>query len=269
MTNRYQSYSQKLSASIHNIGLFATIIKIFKHLTSKFLSYLKIRRLQKVLEIRDISARFEAIYANNLWGDSESVSGPGSTAKYTENLRALLPPLLRKYEINSVFDAPCGDMNWMAQLLPQLSVLYIGGDIVQPLIALNKQRFGNSTTSFICVNLVSDPFPSADLMICRDCLFHMSYGDTLHILENYIAADISYLLVTSHTVGDFSHNQDIVTGDFRLMDIFSEPYSFPHPPLERIVDWIQPGPARDMCLFTRDQVNTAVNKMRKLLPDSH
>jgi hypothetical protein len=265
MINRLQSYLKKINASTHDIGLSATIIKIFKHLASKFISFLKIRRLRKVLEIRDLSAKFEAIYEHNLWGDSESLSGPGSTAKYTENLRALLPSLISKYGVKRVFDAPCGDMNWMAQLLPKLNVLYVGGDIVHPLIELNTKRFGNSTTSFICVNLVSDRFPGADLMICRDCLFHMSYEDTLHILENYIAAGISYLLVTSHTVVDSFRNQDIVTGDFRRMDIFSEPYYFPAPPLERIVDWIHPGPARDMCLFTRDQVNSAVIEMRKTL----
>jgi len=270
MIKKHQTYWHKFCESIHDVGLFTTTIKIFKHLISKFVSKLKARRLQKVLAIRDISTRFELIYEHNLWGDSESVSGPGSTAKYTANLRALLPELLIKYEIKSVFDAPCGDMNWMSELLPKICVRYMGGDIVKSLIESNKEKFGNTTTSFICMNLVSDTFPTADLMICRDCLFHMSYGDTLHVLENYVRAEIPYLLVTTHKVEKSFRNQNIATGDFRLMDIFTEPYFFPQPPLERIEDWIHPGPARDMCLFARDQVNVAVTQMRYALhADSH
>ena len=39
---------------------------------------------------------FNYYYNNNFWGDSESVSGPGSTMAYTENLRAELPKLVEE-----------------------------------------------------------------------------------------------------------------------------------------------------------------------------
>ncbi|NDE22224.1 MAG: hypothetical protein EBZ96_04995, partial [Synechococcaceae bacterium WB9_3_282] len=49
---------------------------------------------------------FNYYYINNFWGDSESVSGPGSTLAYTENLRAELPKLVEELEVTSILDSP-------------------------------------------------------------------------------------------------------------------------------------------------------------------
>lgn len=51
---------------------------------------------------------FENIYKSNSWGDKESLSGPGSSMKYTENVRKLISHVIKEYEIRSFLDAPCG-----------------------------------------------------------------------------------------------------------------------------------------------------------------
>ena len=38
--------------------------------------------------------------------------------------------------------------------------------------------------------------------------------------------------------------EDISTGDFRFIDLFSKPYNFPSDPLYVIEDWIAPDPER-------------------------
>jgi hypothetical protein len=45
-----------------------------------------------------------------------------------------MPPLIEKFSIKSMFDAPCGDFNWMKLVLDKVKVDYVGADIVKPLI---------------------------------------------------------------------------------------------------------------------------------------
>jgi len=206
-----------------------------------------------------IEERFTKIYKENMWNGNESRSGFGSGLAYTENLRAKLPPLIAKYQVKSVFDAPCGDLHWMRYLLPTLTIDYVGGDIVKELIEENRKNFSNARTQFMHMNLLEDPFPAVDLMLCRDCLFHFSYGDIRKMLRNFVASNIPYLLTTTHVTGE--KNRDIVTGAFRQINLFDYPFHFDANPLERIDDWMKPEPERQMCLWSRTEVERALLRL--------
>ena len=95
-------------------------------------------------------------------------SGDGSSLKYTENLRRELPHLFESFKIKTVFDAPCGDLNWMKEVLSSCSITYQGGDIVKPLVDELNEEFGSKNTSFVHFNLMDMVPPKSDLMICRD-----------------------------------------------------------------------------------------------------
>ena len=71
---------------------------------------------------------FRKIYSTNEWGAKSSRSGPGSEIEMTTNIRRELPLLIEKYGIKSVVDIPCGDFNWMKEIV-HLLPNYIGGDI--------------------------------------------------------------------------------------------------------------------------------------------
>ena len=167
--------------------------------------------------------------------------------------------MLQKYSIRSIFDAPCGDLNWMKLLIPKINIKYIGGDIVKDLINSHNLAYKDVNTSFVHIDLIKDKFPYSDLMICRDCLFHLSYKDTRLVLKNFIASTTPYILTTTYkNYGSFS-NKDILTGEFRMIDLFSRPYSFDPNPIERIDDWIHPEHEREMCLWSREQIITALD----------
>ena len=83
---------------------------------------------------------FSKIYNLNLWESLESVSGPGSTLAYTENLRIDLPNFLKDLEIESILDGPCGDFNWMAKTLDFSKISYLGVDVVPKIILNNKKN---------------------------------------------------------------------------------------------------------------------------------
>lgn len=199
--------------------------------------------------------RFTKIYVENLWGCAESRSGTGSTIKYTENIRSAIPLILAKYGIKIVLDAPCGDFNWMSSVIESVNVSYIGVDIVDEIIVKNQLQYGGDRVKFNNLDITKDPLPAADLLICRDCLFHLSNSDIRSFLINFASSQIKYLLTTTHVNRENKfHNEDINTGGFRLIDLFRAPFCFPSNPLERIDDWMHPEPEREMCLWTQDQI---------------
>lgn len=202
---------------------------------------------------------FNKIYAKNYWASAESVSGRGSELKQTEKIRKELPKIFEKYDCTSILDAPCGDFNWMRHVIKQTNVIYCGGDIVDDLVEANILQYGDTRTKFIKLDICNDPLPSADIMVCRDCLFHLSYSDIVAFLENFAKSNIPLLLVTTHkNQGDFFKNKDIRTGDFRMIDLFSQPFGFPSNVLYRFDDFNDPEPAREMCLFNCDQISALV-----------
>ena len=205
----------------------------------------------------DMEGTFTRIYKQNSWGNKESVSGPSSTLKYTERLRAELPKLFDLLAIQSVFDAPCGDLNWMAKVLDETDINYTGGDIVKVMIDGLKEKYKDKTNmQFMKMDLVKDDYPFADLMLSRDFLFHMSYADTYQILVNFLDSGIEYLFTTTH-INDKKpfENKDIATGDFRYIDLLRAPYNFPDDPLFKILDGFDD---RYMCLWSREQIQEAV-----------
>ena len=184
---------------------------------------------------------FTRLYKRNIWGSNETVSGPGSELSYTECLRRHLPRLLSQYRVTRILDAPCGDFNWMRQVVPDLGIEYIGGDIVQEIVVRNQQEFGTKGVSFRHLDIVRDPLPASELMMVRDCLFHLSYRDIFGFLVNFSRSDIGLLLTTTHLPDD-GENRDIRTGDVRSIHLFSPPFCFPQSPLQRLSDWVPPQP---------------------------
>jgi hypothetical protein len=200
-------------------------------------------------------ALFTHIYETNLWDGTESVSGPGSTAACTENLRRELPALMLRLDARRILDAPCGDFNWFRLVNLPFGVTYIGGDIVEPLVARNTALYGDAKRSFQVMDIRRDPLPASDLWICRDVLFHLSNADVYAVLRNFLNNDISYFLVTTHP--ERGRNRDIPTGSWRRLNLEREPFFFP-PPLARIDDRAEGLPAREMCLWGRDQIARVV-----------
>jgi hypothetical protein len=256
MRGREEKVLSKLKKSFQNEGVIVTIIKIIYY-PIKLIKYKKLQRL--LLSLKSNEDKFTWIYKNNYWSSNESFSGTGSTLEYTKNLRKELPNLFSRYSIQKVFDAPCGDFNWMSHLLPLVKIKYIGGDIVKPLIDNLNIKYKSDRISFLHFDLIREIPPEVDLMICRDLLFHLSFQDTKSVLENYIKSKSTYLLTTTHKNIDSSFiNRDILTGNFRRIDLFSKPYNFPTNPLYCIEDWLFPDPERQMCLWDRKQVLLAL-----------
>jgi hypothetical protein len=67
----------------------------------------------------------------------------------------------------------------------------------------------------------------ADLILCRDCLVHLSFTNIRHAFKNIVRSGASFLLTT--TFPDHDENEDIEDGDWRLLNLEKPPFSFPAP----------------------------------------
>ena len=171
---------------------------------------------------------FTRYYRNNTWEGSESVSGPGSDYEQTKYLVPELQIMLDIFNIKSIVDAPCGDFNWMRNV--DLSkVNYLGGDIVDQLVAANTKKYAKDNISFQSINIVTDIIPKADLVIVRDCLVHLPTQDIFKALRNIKNSGSKYLLTTNFTWKAEPTNYDIPVGHWRRINLEQEPFFFPFP----------------------------------------
>ena len=180
---------------------------------------------------------FEQIYQHNSWQSAESRSGPGSTLKRTEVLRHELPAVLSRLGVRTLVDAPCGDCNWRQHMEIDLDA-YIGVDIVPALIEDNRRRYRDFNWKFEVVDMIKDPLPTGDAVLCRDALIHLSLADIGRALSNIRRSGAKYLLATSHEA--ISVNTDIATGGWRSVNLMLAPFNL-SAPLERIVENPQTG----------------------------
>lgn len=211
----------------------------------------KNRHENRVISIRNRIKVFEDIFESNKWENAESISGFGSTLYNTTIVRRELPKLLKALGAKSLLDAPCGDFNWMKHVELPEGVDYIGCDIVPKMIASLSERYSNERRRFEFLDIVEGPIPKADLWLCRDVLFHLSFQDGIKCLEAAARSDIKYLLSTSHDYVDF--NADIETGEFRFIDLCKPPYLLP-PPTYQIEDYLAPNPLRILGLWSKAQL---------------
>jgi SAM-dependent methyltransferase len=175
---------------------------------------------------RDALTVFRYAYHHNLWRGAESPAGPGSSLAQTRVIADALPGLCERYGVGSLLDVPCGSFNWMAGVnLP--GVRYTGGDIVPEVVAEAARRHPKRERSFLVLDLTHSPLPPADLLLCRDCLVHLSFADIAKAIGNIRRSKIEYVLTTTFTA-EFGF-RDIVTGDWRPINLEAPPFSFPNP----------------------------------------
>jgi hypothetical protein len=205
------------------------------------------------------SSMFDQIAKDNHWGSEQSASGVGSELETTTHYRAALVNLIRERNFTSMFDAPCGDLNWMPHVLDQVAIRYEGGDISAGVIAHAKQR--HPELSLRQFDICKDDFPKVDVWHCRDCLFHMPFADIKLALANFLRSDIPYALFTTHRARFLHRNLDITRIGFRMLDLERAPFDLP-PALAYLPDYrVGSDFPRYVGLWPRDAIQKALEAM--------
>lgn len=178
------------------------------------------------LNAENPAERFRAVYRLGAWvhsKDQASASGAGSEAAATEAVVEELPPLLKQLDAKVVLDIGCGDWNWMRRMT--LPCQYVGIDIVPEVIEANR-AYARDGVSFEVADAIIGPLPTADVALCREILFHMSFHAALAVLAN-IRRSAHWLVATTDERIWF--NSNIPTGDFRLLNLRRPPFNLPPP----------------------------------------
>ncbi len=245
-----------------NMSFFSLLFFIFRSPFRKVGREFDKRAIARVDSLQD---RFTIIFRRNAWGSKESVSGSGSTLAMTTSIRSLLPVIIERFEVESIFDAPCGDFNWM-QLVDLNGISYVGGDIVEPLVVDLNRNFSSNSICFMQFDITVDSFPKSDLVLNRDCLFHFSYRDIQLTLSNFLKSGSKYFLSTSYENRGKFINRDIRSGDFRLIDLFDSPFCFPTNFHFEIPEQGEGSlPPRKLYLWDHDQVTIAHKNLESFL----
>ena len=173
----------------------------------------------------DRQTAFDSIYKSNGWNSEESLSGPGSEAARTSHYAHELRTQLDRLGVKTVFDAPCGDLNWILSAVRNVG--YLGGDIAPTLIKDLQRTYPDLDLRVF--DICTDAFPKADVWHCRDCLFHLPFADIRSAFRNFLRSDIRYALLTTHRSRAFHRNVDVPVGGWRYLDLELNPFSLPKP----------------------------------------
>jgi hypothetical protein len=174
--------------------------------------------------------------------DYRESSGVGSDLEATRAVSAALPGVIDSLSIRSMLDIPCGDFVWMRHV-DIGAATYIGADIIRELILSHQRLHATNTRRFIVLDIVADDLPQVDLIMCRDCLVHFSYRLIRNAVRNIWLSQSTYLFTT--TFPEHS-NSDIVTGNWRPLNLCRPPFNFP-PPIQ-LVNEGHPPPYGDKSL---------------------
>jgi len=192
----------------------------------------KAKKLKEKFSVSTGESVFTEIYQKNLFKGSESRSGPGSSLEQTKMIRKELPDLFNELKIQSILDIPCGDFFWLKKV--DLSLIsYTGVDIVDDIISSNNKKYSNQNRNFIKLDILEDDLPKADLILCRDLLVHFSFNDLKKAVNNIKKSQSKYLLTTSYP--NLKQNNDIITGEWRNLNLQIPPISFPNP-MKQIIE---------------------------------
>lgn len=214
---------------------------------------------------------FERVYQENLWGSSESRSGAGSERSVAAPLVMQLPSIFEAHGVRSIVDAPCGDFNWMGDVVAQTGVDYLGIDIVESLIARNSQCYGSDRVHFRCADIITDrPYPG-DLVFVRDLMIHLSLDLCAQILHNLAQSPIRFVMLTHDLAierytaeenidlddGKIASLRDGVSYLYRPICMTLPPFNLPAPLLSvREADGVWNG-YKSMSLWSREQLVVA------------
>ena len=167
-----------------------------------------------------------------------SESGDGSDlGKNTRNSLRFLANVIREYNIRTMADVPCGDVNWQFHAWEMDSLpLYVGLDIVRSTVEVQRVRFAHhSNKLFAQWDMVNCPMPQVwmhgitrpfDLVHIRHAIQHISPASAAKAINNIRESKAMYLMVSTYP--DFPLAAPAIQeGGFYANNMHRAPFNFP------------------------------------------
>lgn len=197
-----------------------------RHLRWLLPIWIRLKRLAFRLRFRSTAARFNEIYRGNHWRNAESTSGFGSSIEATVGARTAIAQTIERYAIGSILDIPCGDFNWMR--LVEFGGTYRGADVVPDLVRRNQDLYGGDLRTFTVMDVTRDALPTSDLVLCRDCLNHLSLNEVQAALSNILDSGSQYAALTHFPECATNRDQES-SFVYRPLNVVRRPFNWPAP----------------------------------------
>jgi hypothetical protein len=171
----------------------------------------RLRRLKQFLQetsdrawrsVSSVEKVFTDIYRERKWGAAlggeEFDSGLGSAQSdaVQEYVNAVIALASEKGFTGKTFvDIGCGDFRIGSRLLPSVG-LYIGVDVVRPLIERNRRLFTQNHVRFEHADATRAPLPPGEVCLLRQVLQHLSNRQIMAILRKL--DQYKWVIITEH-----------------------------------------------------------------------
>ncbi len=184
---------------------------------------------------------FDGIYARGGWGRQSAGEGvvssgvgsePSNSVKYEETIAEII----RREGYRSVLDIGCGDFQVSRRILDRCGpeVSYIGLDASEVIVKRNQAEHGNERVRFAVADATEDQLPSADCVLIREVLQHLSNAAVARVLANLGGHANVYVTNTVYTNAR-KINVDIPTGPTTRVALKSG-LMLDRPPFSRTVE---------------------------------
>jgi hypothetical protein len=230
------------------------------------------------------AAAFDKVYETSLWGhpiqnasdfysgaawppkERKSASGTGSQLGYSSQVSLqVLQGAIRKFDVNTMIDLPCGDANWIFDSLETDTLeLYIGLDIVKRVVEETAARLAHhSNKIFRHWDGAKCPLPkivygtverSVDLVHARDVLQHLKLEQGIQFLCHVFQSGARVFVTT--TFPRNGNNRAIQEGEFYLNDLSAAPFNLPAPKNDNTVTCTPTHPKHELdetCVYDLTQ----------------
>jgi len=200
------------------------------------------KRIDKIL-FKNMSKEeiFTHIYKKNRWESEKAVD-----LEITKTLREELPQLLKKLQVKSLLDIPCGDFWWLSSV--DLGFVdYTGLDIVEHVIQNDIKQYANEKRRFLKFDILNDVLTKADVVCCKDLFIHLPLEDCLKSIKNIKKSGTKYFLADTHP--SVKENKDIHTGMWRPLNMNLSPFFFPEPEYRIEIKTLKKGLKKEIDLW--------------------
>jgi hypothetical protein len=106
---------------------------------------------------------------------------------------------------------------------------YVGADVAPSLVKDLTSKFPDR--EFRVLNIVRDPLPKVDLILCRDLFVHLSNKDIQAAIKNVRSSGIWYLATATFTKRVGNRDLPFITRNaaWRTLNLELTPFKFPKP----------------------------------------
>lgn len=163
-------------------------------------------------------------------GGNETPCGGGSKVINMQNAIREVPRIIRDFEIKSVMELGCGDLNFAKNAVFPSGVSYVGADI-------QRRDTWDSFPNLELIEANAEEMTgfAADMVICRDFFIHLPTTAALGIMKKIKA---KWLLATSYDKAANAKRMDRPSAGFHAIDMTAPPFSLGKPE-RRIEEYVK------------------------------